>query len=93
MWFDKSKDFYNEGITRWIDPSVFNYLAVGIIEEYIFRQKGKFISTLLRSSPFPREERIIVDKNCSLVLIRASKKDLSWDIYRNIVVQKLIFGI
>ena len=76
-----------------IDPSLFNYLVVGIIEEDIFKQKGKIISTLLRSSPFPREERMIVDKNCSLVLIRVSKKDLSGDIYSNEVVQKLRFGI
>jgi len=66
---------------------------VGIIEEDIFRQKGKILSTLLRSSPFPREERIIVDTNCSLALIRVSKKYLSRDIYSNIAVQKLRFGI
>ena len=66
---------------------------MGIIEEDIFRQKGKIISTLLRYSPFPREEIIIADKNCSFVLIRVSKKDLSGDIYSNIGVQKLIFGI
>ena len=90
---DKSKDFYNEGITGWIDPSLFNYLSVGIIEEDIFRQKSKILSTLLRASPFPREERIIVDTNCSLVLIRVSKKDLSREIYSNIVVQKIRFGI
>ena len=63
-------------------------MAVGIIEEDIFRQKGKNLSTLLRSSHFPREERIIVDTNCSLVLIRVSKKDLSGNIYSNIAVQK-----
>ena len=65
---------------------------MGIIEEYIFKQTGKILSTLLRSSPFPREERIIVE-NCSIVLIRVFKKDLSGDIYSNIGVQKLIFGI
>ena len=90
---DKTKDFYNEGIVGWMDPSLFNYLAMGIIEEDIFRQKSKILSTLLRASPFPREERIIVDKNCSLVLIRVSKKDLSGEIYSNIEVQKLRFGI
>ena len=66
---------------------------MGIIEEDIYKQKGKNLSTLLRSSPFPREERIIMDTNCSIVLIRVCKKDLSGDIYRNIAVQKLIFGI
>ena len=66
---------------------------MGIIEEDIFRQRRKNLSTLLRSSPFPREERIIVDTNCSLVLIRVSKKDLYGEIYSNIVVQKLMFGI
>ena len=61
-------------------------MDVGIIEEDIFRQKGKILSTLLRSSPFPREEIIIVDTNCSLVLIRVSKKDLSGDIYVGVAV-------
>ena len=66
---------------------------MGIIEEDIFGQKAKILSTLLRASPFPREKRIMVDKNCSVVLIRISKKDLSTDIYSNVTVQKLRFGI